>query len=103
MPHRSYELVTPQQAARNLAERTRALRLARNWSRTTFSRRAGVTAASLKRFETSAKISLENLLKLVAALDRLGEFEDLLRPPPAASMAELEARASSPARKRGRK
>ena len=65
-------------------------------------RRAGVTAASLKRFETTGKASLELVLKVAHALARLDEFDNLFHPPAAQSIAELEQRAAKPARKRGR-
>ena len=86
----------------NLAARLRALRLARGWKQATLAARSGVSLASLRRFETSGKVSLESLLKLAFALDRLDDFDGLLLPPPAASIAELEAAEKRPARRRGR-
>lgn len=83
-------LSTPAEVAGTLAERLKTLRLARNWKRETLARRAGVSPASLKRFETCGKISLENLLKLLDALGRLDELAGLLRPPRARTMEELE-------------
>lgn len=77
--------------ARELADKLRALRLARQWKRDTLATRSGVSPASLKRFENTGKVSLENLLKLVQALGRLAEWDTLLQPPPARSLAELEA------------
>jgi hypothetical protein len=64
--------------------------------------RAGVTAASLKRFEATGKGSLELVLKIANALARLEEFDKLFQPPPARSIAELEQRAARPLPKRGR-
>ena len=40
--------------------------------------RSGVSFGSLKRFESTGKISLEFLLKLMHLLDRLNEFDQLL-------------------------
>ena len=68
---------------------------------TTLASRAGVTLASLRRFEQTGAISLKHLMRICHALGRLDEFDPILRPPPAATMAELEARANRPARKRG--
>lgn len=98
----AYSLETPFEVRRTLAARLRALRLARGWKQTTLAERSGVSLASLRRFEATGKVSLEGLLKLAFALDRLDDFDALLRPPPAASIAELEAAEKRPARKRGR-
>jgi transcriptional regulator with XRE-family HTH domain len=99
----AFSLETPLEMRRTLAARLRALRLARGWKQATLAARSGVSLASLRRFETSGgKVSLESLLKLAFALDRLDDFDDLLLPPPAASIAELEAAEKRPARKRGR-
>ncbi len=99
-------LQSPAEVAADLAERARALRLTRNWTRQTLAARAGVTLASLRRFETSGKASLELVLKVAYALDRLGEVDALLRPPRARSIDELEAleaQSARPIRKRGRR
>ncbi len=96
-------LMLPPDVARALADRVKTLRLQREWKRSTLAERAGVSAGALKRFETIGKISLSNLLKLAHALGRLAEFADLLRPPQARSIDELEARNSAPVRKRGRR
>lgn len=95
-------LMLPADAGRLLAERVKTLRLLRGWKRSTLAERSGVSAASLKRFETTGQVSLESLLKLAHALGRLPEFAELLRPPAAQSIAELEGRYSSPPPKRGR-
>lgn len=78
------------------------LRLGANLKRTTLARRSGVSARSLQRFEDTGEVSLRSLLRLVHALGRLPEFEHLLRPADATTMAELEDRESKPARRRGR-
>ena len=98
----AFSLETPLEMRRTLAARLGALRLARGWKQTTLAERSGVSLASLRRFEATGKVSLESLLKLAFALDRLDDFDALLRPPPAASIAELEAAEKRPARKRGR-
>jgi transcriptional regulator with XRE-family HTH domain len=94
-------LLTPAEMGQSLADRVRALRLLKGWTRETLAQRSGVTAASLKRFETTGKASLELALKVAHALDRLWEFGGVLGPPPARSIEELERRAVKPARKRG--
>ena len=99
----TFSLHTAPQVRKSLAARVRALRLARGWKQTTLAERSGVSLASLRRFEGSGKVSLESLLKLAFALDRLDDFDALLRPPPASSLAEIEAAEKRPVRKRGRR
>ena len=94
-------ILTPPEVEKLLADRFKSLRLQARYKRTTLARRAGVTVASLKRFETTGQISLKNLLRLVHALDRLSEFAELLDDPQAASMAELRAQAGAKTPRRG--
>jgi len=95
-------MMTPPETAGELGERVRALRLLKGWKRQTLAGRAGVSAASLIRFEVTGKASLELVLRVAHALGRLGDFRTLLTPPAAGSIAELEQRAARPTRKRGR-
>ncbi len=97
-----YSLQTPEQVRVELAGRLRELRLARGWRQVTLAERSGVSLGSLRRFEASGKVSLQNLLKLAFAVGRLDDFDALLRAPPASSMAELEAAHEKPRRRRGR-
>ena len=98
----TYSLQTPEQVGVALAARARELRLAKGWRQVTLARRSGVSLASLRRFEESGKVSLQNLLKLAFALGRLDDFDAVLETPGASSLAELEAAESRPARRRGR-
>ncbi|MCU0858400.1 MAG: helix-turn-helix domain-containing protein [Pontiellaceae bacterium] len=96
-------MFTPEETAQQLAGKIRALRLARNWKQATLAERSGVTLASLRRFEHTGQASLHNLLKLAFALDRLDEFDSVLNPSIAGSIAELEAAAAVRKPKRGSK
>jgi transcriptional regulator with XRE-family HTH domain len=95
-------LVTPAEMGKLLASRVRDRRLLKGWTRLTLAARAGVSAASLKRFETTGMASLDHLLRIAHALGCLGEFEKLLVSPTAQSLTELEQRATQFVRKRGR-
>lgn len=97
-----FSLYTPEQVSRTLAARVKALRLAKGWKQATLAERSGVSLASLRRFEASGKVSLEHLLQLAFALNRLDDFDALLQAPRATSLAELEAAEKQPARRRGR-
>ena len=84
-----FQLNTTLDVARTLAGRVKALRLQKRWKRSTLAARSGVSESSLRRFEQSGKVSLENFLKLLSALGRLDEMNDLLEPPPARSIDDL--------------
>ena len=96
-----YVLHTPEEIARDLAAKLKALRLDRGWKQSTLAEYAGVSLASLRRLEGSGKGSLKNLLKLTLALGRIDDFATILEPPPARSIDELERRRSQPKRQRG--
>jgi len=97
-----YSLRTPEQVSMDLAARAKELRLAKGWRQVTLAERSGVSLASLRRFEESGLVSLQNLLKLAFALNRLDDFDALLQGPRASSLAELEASEKRPKRQRGR-
>ena len=67
----------------------------------TLSERAGVSLASLRRFEQTGRISLKSLLRLSFVLGRLGDFDALFAPPRANSIEDLEAMSSKPPHRRG--
>jgi len=87
-----FDLKTTGEMAQILAKQVKALRLLNKWKRSTLAERSGVSESSLRRFEQTAKISLENFLKLLSALGRLDEMDDLLHSPPAKSIDDLETR-----------
>ncbi len=85
-----FELKTTGEIAQALAKRMRDLRLQKKWKRTTLAERSGVSESSLRRFEQTARISLENFLKLLSTLGRLDEMDKLLQPPTVKSIDDLE-------------
>ncbi|MBW2733019.1 MAG: helix-turn-helix domain-containing protein [Deltaproteobacteria bacterium] len=96
-------LKSPAEVIQELAERLKALRLERNWSRSTLADRAGLSEASLKRFETTGRGSVKLLFTLAHALDRLDELNALFHPPRAQTLADLEQQVTQVTRKRGRR
>ena len=96
-----FQLRSPTDVQRVLANRVRELRLLSGWKQSTLAERSGVTLASLRRFEQTGRVALESLLKLAQALGRLDDFESLLQTPPARSIAELTQRSQKRLRKRG--
>jgi transcriptional regulator with XRE-family HTH domain len=97
------QLHAPQDIERQLARRLRDERLRRGLKQETLAKRSGVSLPTIRRYERLGRTSLENFLKLCHALGRLDELADLLKPPVAASIADLEKRdaASVPKRQRG--
>lgn len=67
----------PEQIKTELAKRVSHSRLALNLSRKGLADRSGVPFSTLRAFEREGKVSLENLLKLAAALGELDAFENL--------------------------
>lgn len=99
----SLSLHTPAEVAQRLGERVAQLRLAREWKRSTLAERSGVSIFLIKRLESSGQASLENLLKIAHSLDCLDQFDALLQPPPARTIAELDRQVEAPRRRRGRR
>jgi transcriptional regulator with XRE-family HTH domain len=97
------QLTSPDEISLLLAQRIKESRLLAGWKQSTLAARAGVSLPTLRRFERTGQSSLENVLKLCHAIGRLDEFSNLLRPPPARSIAELERNINRPIRKRGRR
>lgn len=95
-------LFTPREVAERLGARMMQLRLARDWRRATLAERAGVSVATVSRFETAGQITLDNLLKLAHALGALDAFEGVFVAP-AGSIAELERSVAATQRRRGRR
>lgn len=97
-----FSLQTPEQVGKSIAARLKILRLAKGWKQATLAERSGVSLASLRRFETSGQVSLQHLLALAFALNRLDDFDALFQAPRASSLAELEAAEKQRGRQRGR-
>ena len=70
----------PAEVLINTAAKFRKLRKKAGLSQVEFAERSGVSLGSIKRFESSGKISLESFLKLLHILNRLNEFDGILMP-----------------------
>ena len=95
----SIEYKTPVQILQDIGLRAKSARLRDNMSRKTLAEKAGVSEASLKRFETTGQVSLSSLVQLLMALDRLAELDELLAEKTPLSVREL----NDTQRQRGRK
>ena len=70
----------PLTISQELADRVKALRLRKEWSREALAASSNVNVYSLKRFERTGQISLERFLSICAALGVASEFDRLLKP-----------------------
>jgi transcriptional regulator with XRE-family HTH domain len=93
---------TTTEILQELGSRLQAARLQQNLTAAELARRSGVSLRSVARAEAGENISLETMIKMLRAADRLGALESFL-PAPLASplqLAEMRGhqrkRASSP-------
>lgn len=71
------QLKFPKEIAKEIAIREKRARKRKKLTQEDLSSRAGVSLASLKRFEQTGEISLVSLLKLSVVLDEVEEFDNL--------------------------
>lgn len=69
--------MTAPQIVRLVAERVRSSRLRRTWTQQELADRAGMTLASLRRFERTGQVSFLSLVRLAIALDAVSELGSL--------------------------
>lgn len=93
----------PGSIIRNLAERAKKNRLELNLSQNALAAKSGVSLGSLKRFESTAEISLKNLVMLAIALDATEEFNALFSRQKYQSLDELLTKNKLKTAKRGRR
>lgn len=70
----------PSEILKDTALKQRELRKKAGLSQAELAERSGVSLGSIKRFEGSGKISLESFLKILLILERLDDFEAILKP-----------------------
>lgn len=69
-------LMTPAKAKSKLAQNMRERRLAMNLTQAGLSKRSGVALATLRKFEQSGAVSVDNLFKLMLVV---GGLDDLIK------------------------
>lgn len=83
-------LYTPQEIQLQLADRVRALRIARGLTQKQLAQRAGISYATFKLFEQEGRISLERLLKIALVIGKLDGVLTLFPEETHTSLDELE-------------
>jgi transcriptional regulator with XRE-family HTH domain len=73
-------LLVPAEIQTRLAERFKALRLARNVRRASLAAMSGVPAPTIRRFELQGEISLKALVKLAYALGAADDLTGVFAP-----------------------
>lgn len=101
-PTLNFALHTPAEVQALWATRLRELRLRAGWRQLTLAERAGVSLATVRRFEKDGQTTLANLLRLCHALGVLDQCAALFAAPAFASMQDLRKVTAQPPR-RGRR
>lgn len=96
-------LMTPAKAKSKLAQNMRARRLAMNLTQAGLSKRSGVALATLRKFEQSGAVSVDNLFKLMLVVGGLDDLIKASAPNPSNynSIDDVLSGNESPKRKRG--
>ncbi|NOX08217.1 MAG: helix-turn-helix transcriptional regulator [Gammaproteobacteria bacterium] len=92
----------PTDLQKSLGRKAKALRLRYGYKRTTLSEKSGVSPETIRNFEQSGKITLENFLKIAFALDESRKLHSLFEADEITSIREIEDR-QQPLPKRGRR
>ena len=74
----SFNMLSSQEILMELASRIRSRRLARNLTQKGLARRSGVALGTLKKFESTGRISLGSFVRLAVALKDEAALERLL-------------------------
>lgn len=87
---------------KSIAERVRKNRLELNLTQKALALRAGISFASLRRFENSGEISLRSLIMIAIALDATDEFLLLFTAKKYRTIDDILVQNSKKTKKRGR-
>jgi len=93
-------LSTPSEMQKQLGEKAKALRLFHGYKRVTLSEKSGVSAATIRNFEQTGKITLENFIRIAFALHEDHKLNGLFDLPEISSLQEIK-KLNKPLPKRG--
>ena len=98
----SIKLLTPHEAALEIAKRCQAKRLSMNLTQQILAKRSGVSYGALKKFERTGEIAFVSLLKLALVLNALDEFTTLFPLPKPEEFLSLKESLNVKTRQRAR-
>lgn len=85
----------------DISARAKSCRLELNLSQATLSKMSGVSLGTLKKFESTGKISIESLVKISIALKAHEEFDELFNNSSADTVLSLDRLIHKKSRLRG--
>ncbi|OIO72002.1 MAG: XRE family transcriptional regulator [Zetaproteobacteria bacterium CG_4_9_14_3_um_filter_49_83] len=85
-------LETPEEIRQKLGAKAKALRLFKGYKRVTLSEKSGVSPETIRNFEQSGKITLENFIRIAYALEESGKLDGLFDLPKLSSVKEIQQR-----------
>ncbi|WOO42673.1 helix-turn-helix transcriptional regulator [Rubellicoccus peritrichatus] len=86
-----FELATPHETAKAIAERVRQMRVSRGLTQEELAQRAGIAFPTYRHFEQTGRIAFERLLQVASALECMDAFNDLFQPDAYQSLDEIES------------
>lgn len=86
--------LTAADVERELARRLHAARRAQGWTQADIALRSGLSLATVARLERTGQGQISSLTRLCGALNRLDDFEGVLRPAPPTTLDELRRRSA---------
>ena len=95
-------LDAPTDMQKRLGENAKALLRFQGFKRVTLSEKSGVSAETIRNFEQTGKITLENFIRIAFALDEAHKLGGLFELPEIASLQDIKQR-KSPLPKRGKR
>lgn len=85
-----FRLASPDEVVQALGKRLRDQRMSRVMTQEELSRRAGIALGSVKKLESTGKVTMETLVQVARALGLINDFSDLFAIRSQASIAEME-------------
>jgi len=92
----------PEEVRRRLGAKAKALRLFKGYKRVTLSDKCGVSSETIRNFEQTGKITLENFIRITYALEESSKLDSLFDLPELSSIKEIKQRQQAQP-KRGRR
>ncbi|MBL4760128.1 MAG: helix-turn-helix transcriptional regulator [Mariprofundaceae bacterium] len=93
-------LLNPIELQQELGRKAKALRLFHGFKRVSLSEKSGVSAETIRNFEQTGKINLENFMRIAFALNEEHKLGNLFELPEISSLKDID-KLAKPMLKRG--